>query len=133
MKKKWIAVIGTGALVIGIAITGVSFAESDDNDIRNGTIRIDEQSEAEFPSMAKISMGEAVQNAQASVQGQILKTELENENGFLVYGVEVVTADKAIVDVKIDAGSGKILSMDKDKADEEDHEYGDQGDRDHED
>ena len=128
MNKKWIAVIGTGALIIGIAITRVSFAESDDNDIRNGTIRTDEQSEAEFPSM-----GEAVQKAQASVQGQILKTELDNENGFLVFGVEVVTADKAIVDVKINAGSGKILSMDKDKADEADHEYGDQGDRDHED
>jgi ABC-2 type transport system ATP-binding protein len=34
------------------------------------------------------------------VEGKMSKTELENENGFLVYGVEVVAVDKDIVDVK---------------------------------
>jgi uncharacterized membrane protein YkoI len=29
-----------------------------------------------------------------AVQSQVLKMELEDENGFLVYGVEVVTANK---------------------------------------
>jgi uncharacterized membrane protein YkoI len=133
MKKKWIAIIGSGALVVGIAVAGVSFADSDDNEIRNGTIRIEQQSEAEFPSIAKISMDQAVQQALASVQGQVLKTELEGENGFLVYGVEVVTADKAIVDVKVDAGSGKVLAMERDKADDEDHDVGEENDRDRED
>jgi uncharacterized membrane protein YkoI len=134
MKKKWIAVIGPGVLAIGITVlAGASFAGSNDAEIRNGTIRVENQSEAEFPSMAKISMVQAVQKALTSVQGQVLKTELEDENGFLVYGVDVVTADKTIVDIKVDAGSGKILSMDKDKADDEDHESGDRGDRDRED
>lgn len=133
MKKKWIAIIGSGALVVGIAVAGVSFADSDDNEIRNGTIRIEKQSEAEFPSIARISMDQAVQQALASVQGQVLKTELEDENGFLVYGVEVVTADKAIVDVKVDAGSGEMLAMERDKADDEDHDVGEENDRDRED
>jgi ABC-2 type transport system ATP-binding protein len=35
-----------------------------------------------------------------AVQGKVLKTGIENENGLMVYGVEVVTADKAIVEVK---------------------------------
>ncbi|SMC28142.1 ABC transporter [Desulfacinum hydrothermale DSM 13146] len=56
MKKKWIAIVGSGALPIGIAVAGVSFADSDDSDIRNGTIRIEKQSEAEFPSIAEISI-----------------------------------------------------------------------------
>ena len=119
MKKKWIAIIGSGALVVGIAVAGVSFADSDDNEIRNGTIRIEQQSEAEFPSIAKISMDQAVQKALASVQGQVLKTELEDENGFLVYGIEVVTADMAIVDVKVDAGSGKVLAVDRNSDNDE--------------
>lgn len=122
MKKKWIAIVGSGALVVGMAVAGVSFAKSEDNEIRNGTIRIEKQSEAEFPSMAKISMDQAVQQALASVQGQVLKTELEDEDGFLVYGVEVVGTDKAIVEVKVDAGSGKVLAMERDKADDEDHD-----------
>ncbi|NOX33149.1 MAG: hypothetical protein GXP56_05340 [Deltaproteobacteria bacterium] len=38
---------------------------------------------------------------------QILSARLENENSFLVYGIEVVTADRTIMDVAADAGSGK--------------------------
>jgi uncharacterized membrane protein YkoI len=133
MNKKWIAIIGSGALVIGITVAGVSFADSGDSEIHNGTIRIEKRSEAEFPSMAKISMDQAIQKALATVQGQVLKTELEDENSFLVYGVEVVSADKTIMDVKVDAGSGKVLATHRDKADREDHENGEHGDRDRED
>jgi uncharacterized membrane protein YkoI len=120
MKKKWIAVVGSGALVVGLAVAGASFANTDDTEVKDGTIRIEKQTKAEFPSMAKISMAQAVERALASVQGQVLKTELEDENGFLVYDVEVVSASKAIMEVKVDAGSGKVLAMEKDKADDED-------------
>jgi uncharacterized membrane protein YkoI len=134
MKKKWIAIIGSGVLVIGFAVAGASFVKSDDSDVRNGTIQIENQVEADFPAMAKITRDQAVEKALATVQGQVLKTELENENGFLVYAVEVVTANKSIVDVKVDAGSGNVLAMDRDKADDEDHEHGEKNDdRDRED
>lgn len=128
MKKRWIHIIGSGALIMGLAFVGTSFAESEYNEIHDGTIRIENRVEADFPALAKITWGQAVQKALAAVHGQVLKTELEEENGFLVYGVEVVTADKAIVDVKVDAGSGKILAMERDKADDEDHEHGEKDD-----
>ncbi len=133
MKKKWITIIGSGALVVGIVGTCVSFADSDDNEIPNGTIRIEKKSEAEFPSMAKISMDQAIQKALASVKGQVLKAELEDENGSLVYGVEVVAADKTIMDVKVDAGSGKVLATEQDKVDDEEDDAGEENDRDSED
>lgn len=134
MRKEWIAIIGSSAQVIGLAVGGASFAKSDDRDVRSGTIRLENQVEADFPALAKLTPAQAVQKALVAVQGQVLKTELENENGFLVYGVKVVTADKSIVDVKVDAGSGKVLSMDRDKVDDEDHEHGENNDdRDRED
>lgn len=134
MKGKWIAVIGSGALAIGFAVAGASFADTDGTEVKNGTIRIEKQTEAEFPSMAKISMDQAVERALASVQGQILKAELDDENGFLVYDVEVVSAAKAIMELKVDAGSGKVLAMERDTMDDEDNESGEQeGDRDHRD
>ena len=133
MQKKWIAAIGSSALVVGITVAGLSFADSDNSQIRNGTIRIEKQSEAEFPSLAKISMIQAAQKALASVQGNVLKVQLEDEDGFLVYGVEVVSTDNSIVDVKVDAGSGKVLAVEKDKQDWEDREIGELGDRDRED
>jgi uncharacterized membrane protein YkoI len=140
MNKKWI-IISSGAVVAVLAVAGASFAKSDDSEVRGGTIRLEKQTEADFPALAKLTPDQAVQKALGEVQGRVLKTELENENGFLVYGVEVVTADKTIMDVKVDAGSGKVLAMDRDEADEhehgrcqdreEDHKGG--GDRDRED
>jgi uncharacterized membrane protein YkoI len=134
MNKKWITIIGSGVLCTGLAVVGLSFADSDDSAVRGGTIRLEKQVEADFPVLAKMTIDQAIAKALQAVQGKVLKTELENENGFLVYGVEVVTADNSIVDVKVDAGSGKILAMDKDKADDEDHEISEHGrDQDHED
>jgi uncharacterized membrane protein YkoI len=132
MNKKWITIIGSGVLVTGLAAAGTNFAKSDDSDVRDGTIRIEKQAEADFPALAKLTLDQAVAKALDAVQGNVLKTELESENGFLVYGVEVVTPEKAIVDVKVDAGSGKVLAMDRDRADDEDHESG-EGDGDRED
>ena len=132
MKKKWVHIIGSGALIVGLAVVGTSFAKSEDNEIQDGTIRIERQAEADFPSLAKLTFPEAMQKALAAVHGQVLKTQLENEDGFLVYGVEVVTADKVIMEVKVDAGSGKVLAMNRDKVDDEDHEHGEKnhgGDR----
>ena len=141
MNRKWIVIIGSAALVVGLAIAGVSFGKSDDSEVRDGTIRLDKQAEADFPALAKITPDQAVQKALEAVPGRVLKTGLEKENGFLVYGVEVVTADKTIMEVKVDAGSGKVLAMERDEADEhehrryqerdEEHEHG--GDRDRED
>lgn len=131
MKKKWIAAMGTGALVIGVAVAGAGFADSDGGEIINGTIRVGQRTEAQFPSMAKISMDEAVQKALASVQGRVLKTELEDENGFLVYDVEVVSGDNAVMEVMVDAGSGEVLAMERDQADEAYRGSGEMDDRDH--
>ena len=62
-----------------------------------------------------------------------MKTELEDENGFLVYGIEIVTADKTVMDVKVDAGSGKVLAMERDALDDEVHDSGNETYRDRED
>ena len=62
-----------------------------------------------------------------AVPGKILKIRLENENSFLVYDVEVVTADKAIMEVMVDAGSGKTLATKRDQKDIKDEESGEQG------
>jgi hypothetical protein len=43
MKKKWIAIIGTGVLVTGLAVAGASFAKSANSGVRDGTIRLAKQ------------------------------------------------------------------------------------------
>ena len=62
-------------------------------------------------------MEQARDAALVNVQGEVLKIELEDENGFLVYGVEIITPDKTITDVKVDAGNGEILVVEKNTPD----------------
>ena len=133
MKKQLVTIIGSGALVASLVITGVSFAKSNDNEIHNGTIKLGNQAEADFPALAKLSFDQAIQKATSQVQGNVLKADLGDENGFLFYDIEVVKADNSIVDVKVDAGSGKVIAMAQDKADKEGNENGDEGDGEHED
>jgi len=147
MKKNTATICKTATtLITGIALAtllqvGISFAKSNGQDLKPGTIRI-QQDESAYPGLAKITMEQARDTALSNVQGKVLKIELENENGFLVYSVELVTSDKNITDVKVDAGNGKILLVENDssnkdkegydKQDRNDHHDGDSEDNDHE-
>jgi hypothetical protein len=116
--KKISTIIGSIVLTTFIAIGGV-FAQQAKH---TGSIQVNNDNEAEYASMATISLDSAIQTALNQVPGKVLKAEIENENGYLVYGVEIVKADKQIADVKVDAGNGKILKVDVDHKDHNVHE-----------
>jgi uncharacterized membrane protein YkoI len=97
---------------------------------QKGSIRI-KSDEAGFAEMAKIPIDSAINAALKEVPGKVLRAELENEDGYLVYGIEIAKADHRIVDVKVDAGNGNILKTDYDHEDKEHHERED-SDRGHE-
>jgi uncharacterized membrane protein YkoI len=75
----------------------------------------DESSEtAALQALAKITPDQAKQAALAAVPGTANKAELENENGNVVYGVEVTDAAGKQTDVKIDAVNGTVLAKEAD-------------------
>jgi uncharacterized membrane protein YkoI len=115
MKKASIIVGMVMAGLITLGGTAISAQKSNPA----GSIQIKNEEEAEFAGMAKISMDSAINAALKEVQGKVLRAELENENGYLVYGIEIVKTDHQIVDVKVDAGDGKILKVDNDQKDKE--------------
>jgi uncharacterized membrane protein YkoI len=67
---------------------------------------------------ARINSDQARQAALAAVPGTASNVSLENENGNVVYSVEV-TANGTVTDVKVDAGNGTVLAKDT-----PDHEAG---------
>lgn len=69
---------------------------------------------AALAAAAKITPDAAKAAALAAVPGTAGKVELENENGNVVFGVEVTTAGGSRVDVKVDAGNGKVLAQEAD-------------------
>jgi hypothetical protein len=126
MKGKWMAVMGTGVMAAVLFVAVPCFAADADEAVRGGSIVLHHESEAQFPALAKISHNQAVSAALKAIRGRILKTELEDENGFLVYEVEVVRPDKRIMEVMVDAGTGKVLATEPDHdAGHEAHHGGD--------
>ena len=79
-----------------------------------GTISTAGQAKAEYPSLAKVSCIEAIKAAADFISGKVIECELEDEDGFLVYGVEIVSRGKT-VEVQVDAGNGRVLSSEEDK------------------
>jgi uncharacterized membrane protein YkoI len=76
-----------------------------------------ESAESErLKSLARITPEQARDAALAQVPGTVKKVELENEDGNVVYGVEVKTASGER-DVKVDAGDGRVLHVEQDGED----------------
>lgn len=63
----------------------------------------------DLAKLAKIPAAQATQAAQAAVSGTVKQSELENENGCLVYSVDIQSADGKFHDVKVDAGTGTVV------------------------
>jgi uncharacterized membrane protein YkoI len=122
--RKFGTVIGlvlTALLTIGVALMSAQPAN------QKGSIQINNKDEAQLAEMAKISLDSAMNEALKQVQGKVLRVEMENENGYLVYGVEIAKPDHQIVDVKVDAGNGKILRIDQDNNEGHEREGSDNG------
>jgi uncharacterized membrane protein YkoI len=89
-----------------------------------GSIRLPNEAnqEAAQADLASITAEQAVATAKSSPQGsggKLLRVELQNEDGFLVYNVELVSPDKKVCEIKVDAGANTILRVDVDSADRE--------------
>jgi len=87
------------------------------------SIKVPEPEPKDLSSLAKIKADQAMAVAQAAITGTtVKKVELENENGCLVYSVSLNNG----MEVKVDAGNGKILQKEAESDDEhEGHEKDD--------
>lgn len=68
---------------------------------------------AALQPLARIDADQASAAATQAVPGKVLRVELDNENGSLVYSVEV-DSGAGVVDVKVDAGNAKVLAQETD-------------------
>jgi uncharacterized membrane protein YkoI len=102
MKRK-ILVPAVVAVVSALAAGAASAAENDALAVKS----------------AKIDLASAVTAAEKHVGGKAAKAEYERHQGQWVFDIEVVK-DKQVMDVKVDAASGKVISATEDKADQDD-------------
>ncbi|MBW4633043.1 MAG: PepSY domain-containing protein [Iphinoe sp. HA4291-MV1] len=79
-------------------------AEASDGDGETNDDAQEQQEANKLQTLAKITAQQAQQAAETSVGGKASRVKLENENGNLVYAVEIGQQD-----VKVDAGNDKVL------------------------
>ncbi|WP_368668760.1 PepSY domain-containing protein [Sporosarcina sp. 6E9] len=63
---------------------------------------------------SRISIEDAMSIAMSQIQGEIVKVELDTENGRLVYEVDVVTMQGIKYELEIDAQTGRITKIKRD-------------------
>ena len=74
-----------------------------------------EPNKFEKAASAKVSMVEAIATARENVSGAVVKTELEQKHDRLIWEIEVVTTEKQVKEVHIDAQTGTIIHVEEEK------------------
>lgn len=63
------------------------------------------------PKYRRLSIEQAMEIAVARVPGEVVKAELEYEDGALVFEIDIRTNQGVKYEVKVDAVSGQILKV----------------------
>lgn len=107
MARSKLAIIGALTAAALAAAAVYAGKNSSDDEIDNATL-----------AKANVALDQAITAAEQHTQGKAVQAELEDENGKLVYEVEVMKGATAM-DVKIDATTGAVLSAKPDKPDDQ--------------
>ena len=106
--RKTTTTVAVAVTTLGLAAS--AFAASGHHHLRAagaGASRLDDGKQ--FVAQAKISEQQAIAAAQTAASGALNEVDLEHRAGRLVYNVDVGAKD-----VKVDAGTGKVLAVDAD-------------------
>jgi len=120
MDRKKIATLAlVGVLALGGAVTAfATTTNASQNSPKAMAVEQTTEAEAQDENVTLpaggIDQATAEQKAQASIPGSVVvASELEDEDGVIVYGVEIKTGN-AVNDVKVNATTGAILKSDQD-------------------
>jgi uncharacterized membrane protein YkoI len=103
-------------LTVGTLTNGEAIASAGSDDITGGSIQApdrefesDDREKRELRSLAEITIPGAAEAAHEAHPGQVTKIEIEDEEGYVVYEVEVAGDEGVYHEMKVDAGNGDIL------------------------
>jgi uncharacterized membrane protein YkoI len=99
-------VFGELVLVVLVSVAGTMMvAES----------ALGERNKVEKAAAVRISIEEAIKTASEKVSGTVIEAELEQRHDRLIWEVEVVTSEKKVMEVHIDAETGTVIDVEEEK------------------
>lgn len=113
------AALATPAGGTGNPAKGPAAMQNLPTEARNGSIQVKGENERAMAAQARVSAAEAARIAASAHPGKIVETQLGNENGTLIWEVTQLDAQGREIQLKLDAGNGKLLA-----AEFGDHENG---------
>ena len=100
-------------LTIGSATAFAQTTVQDDCDRIQGTVQVADDA-PDKRALARVTHEQAAETAVAALPGATVQdTDLEEEDGFLVYEVDLLL-DRQEYEVFVDAGSGAVLCIERD-------------------
>lgn len=134
-------IIAAGALAtvltLGTLGGGAALASGgNDDNVTGGSVQAperdfenDAREDMNLKQRAELSASDAAKAALDSQPGEVTKVEIDDEEGYVVYEVEIIANNGIEHDLKVDAGNGDILASDTDRDDDQD-DLDDDDDRD---
>ncbi|MBH0231411.1 PepSY domain-containing protein [Halobacillus yeomjeoni] len=114
LTKKTMIIGGLSLAIVG----GAGF-------LFQGTSVVDEvfaQENSKLAEQAKLTEKEAEEIALERVSGEVVESEVEKEDGTIVFEFEIKT-DSGVKEVEIDGNSGRVLEVeDEDEEDDDDED-----------
>lgn len=127
------AKILTAATMAAALAAGTAFATGAiklPDEVKSSSIKLPRgvESQVEFAKHAKVTQQEAEAAALAVMPGQVVKARLDDEDGYLVWQIDVKHA-KGTTEIAVDAGNAKVLAAEAEEDDDNAHEHEGRGER----
>lgn len=122
--KRTAKILSAVTLVSALA-AGTAFATGAiqlPDEVKSSSIKLPRgvESQAQFAKYAKVTQQQAEASALAVQPGQVVKAKLDDEDGYLVWQVDVKHA-KGVTEIAVDAGNGKTLAAEAEEDDDHGH------------
>lgn len=119
-------------LVTSLAV-GTAFATGAarlPDEVKSSSIKLPRgaETQAEFAQYAKVSQQQAEAAALAVQPGQVVKAKLDDEDGYLVWQIDV-KHDRGTTEIAVDAGNSKILATEDEEGDDHGRDREDRNER----
>jgi len=98
------------AITLGVLLGSSAAADDYKGSIKVGLFG----SEKKAMHKVTVSMIQAIEAAKKSIDGQVVKAKLDEEDDYLVYKIKIITKNAKEMEVLVDPVTAKILKSDED-------------------